>query len=94
MVKKRDRPLNIESKIESFASGADLSVKSTMESKAVFKRTTFSLTDALNKKIDNIVLIPRTFRLSRSEVIKAAVMHLSELSDDEVVDILSKYKNQ
>ena len=43
----------------------------------------------LNKKIDELVLMPRTFRSSRSEVVKAAVLSLAELSEEEIVEILS-----
>ena len=62
MVKKRDRSAVIDAKIERFAAGADAIAAPIQESKAVFKRTTFSLTENLNKKIDELVLMPRTFR--------------------------------
>ena len=89
MVKKRDRSAAIDAKIERFAAGADAIAAPIQESKAVFKRTTFSLTENLNKKIDELVLMPRTFRSSRSEVVKAAVLSLAELSEEEIVEILN-----
>lgn len=93
MVRKRDRSAVIESKIESFAAGAESTVLVEQQiSKAVFKRTTFSLTDDLNKKIDELVLKPRTFRTSRSELVKTAVMFLSDRSDDEIITILETYR--
>ncbi len=36
--------------------------------------------------------MPRTFRSSRSEVVKAAVLSLAELSEEEIVEILKRYK--
>ena len=94
MVKKRDRSAVIDAKIERFAAGADAIAAPIQESKAVFKRTTFSLTENLNKKIDELVFMPRTFRSSRSEVVKAAVLSLAELSEEEIVDILKRYKDR
>lgn len=93
MVKKRDRSAAIDAKIERFAAGADAIAAPVQESKAVFKRTTFSLTENLNKKIDELALMPRTFRSSRSEVVKAAVLSLAELSEEEIVEILKRYKD-
>ena len=93
MVKKRDRSAVIDAKIERFAAGADAIAAPIQESKAVFKRTTFSLTENLNKKIDELVFMPRTFRSSRSEVVKAAVLSLAELSEEEIVEILKRYKD-
>jgi len=94
MVRKRDRSAVIDAKIERFASGADsIPTTTQQESKAVFKRTTFSLTENLNKKIDELVLVPRTFRSSRSEVVKAAVLFLADRSEDELVEILKRYKD-
>ena len=93
MVKKRERNTDIDTKIERFAAGADTPTEPVLESKAVFKRTTFSLTENLNKKIDELVLIPRTFRTSRSVVVKAAVLSLAELTEEEIVEILKRYKD-
>ncbi len=93
MVKKRERNTDIDAKIEKFAAGADPLTDQVQESKAVFKRTTFSLTENLNKKIDELVLVPRTFRTSRSEVVKAAVLSLAEMPEEEIVEILKRYKD-
>ena len=93
MVRKRDRSAAIDAKIERFAAGAEAIAAPIQESKAVFKRTTFSLTENLNKKIDELVLMPRTFRSSRSEVVKAAVLFLADLSEEEIVEILKRYKD-
>ncbi len=54
MVRKRDRSAAIDAKIERFAAGAEAIAAPIQESKAVFKRTTFSLTENLNKKLMNL----------------------------------------
>lgn len=54
----------------------------------VYKRVTFSLTDELDKEIDRLSLIPRGFRASKSDVIRAAVALLSEQGEDEISRLL------
>jgi branched-subunit amino acid aminotransferase/4-amino-4-deoxychorismate lyase len=83
MVRKRDRSATIDAKIERFAAGADAIATPIPESKAVFKRTTFSLTENLNKKIDELVLMPRTFRSSRSEVFNLLNITRRDVSEIE-----------
>lgn len=53
-----------------------------------FVRTTFSLTKDLNLRIDRISMMPRDFKASRSDVIRAAVMALRQLSRAEIVALL------
>ncbi len=53
-----------------------------------FVRTTFSLTKDLNLRIDRISMMPRDFKASRSDVIRAAVMALGHLSKAEIVALL------
>lgn len=57
-------------------------------SQRVYKRVTFSLTDELDKEIDRLSLIPRGFRASKSDVVRAAVALLSDQSEEEISRLL------
>lgn len=57
-------------------------------SQRVYKRVTFSLTDDLDKEIDRLSLIPRGFRASKSDVVRAAVALLGGQSDEEISRLL------
>lgn len=53
-----------------------------------FVRTTFSLSKDVNKQIDKISLMPRAFRVSRSDVIRAGVIALKKLEKGELLALL------
>ena len=53
-----------------------------------FVRTTFSLSKDFNKQIDKITLLPRTFRISRSDVIRAGIIALQQLEKGELIALL------
>jgi len=53
-----------------------------------FVRTTFSLSKDLNRQIDKISLLPRSFRASRSDVIRAGVIALQQLDKAELLALL------
>lgn len=57
-------------------------------SSKTYKRVTFSLTDELDREIDRLSLIPRRFRASKSDVIRAAVALLAEQDENEVSRLL------
>jgi len=84
---KGDRP-DQEEDAERFIVGATerLNVhnnKTTRE--RVYKTYTFSLTEAISQKIDNLLdLIPRKQRASRSDIVKVGVTYLSSLSEEEL----------
>ena len=59
-------------------------------SQAKFKRFNFSLTNLVSKDIDEISLLPRDFKCSRSDVLKAAIFSFKELSEKEQVENLRK----
>lgn len=82
--------------VEQFIRGAqervvDLTPK-PMNPNRTFQRYTFSLTADVSEKIDQISLIPRQFRASRSDVIKAAIELLIHLPESEVIAALAKVK--
>lgn len=55
---------------------------------AKFKRYNFSLTEEVSKKIDELSLKPRSFRCSRSEVVKAGIQALANMNEKELLSIL------
>lgn len=59
-------------------------------SEAVFKRLTFSLDAEIDKEINYLSLIPRSFRATRSDVVRAAIALLRAQSDSEIADLLKK----
>lgn len=59
-------------------------------SKAKFRRFNFSLTAEVSKDIDEISFLPRDFKISRSDVIKAAILNFKKLSESEKIEILRK----
>lgn len=69
-------------------------IKEQQPSKAVFKRVTFSLTDQISEEIDRLSLVPRGFRATRSDVIRAGVVALSAMTEDQVVAILDKVRHE
>lgn len=75
---------------EAFIGGAKVksNVDEPSESQASFKRTNFSLSDHVSEEIDRLSFLPRDFRASRSDVVRAAVSLLAELTPDEVIDRL------
>ena len=55
-----------------------------------FKRYNFSLTESVSNSIDQLSLVPRDFRATRSDVIKAAIAVFEELPQMEQVAELRK----
>ncbi len=95
-LKKGERP-DIEKEAASFIKGATERVaqhtppKNTRQKK--FERYTFSLTPEVSKDIDTLALVPREFKVNRSEVVKAGIELLKSLPDDELVKALRKVKD-
>lgn len=102
-LKKGDRP-DLESQAETFISGAKeridaLSVTPTTDKVAdikersrVFERYTFSLNPSISSTIDAISLLPRDFKVNRSEVVRTAIEYLSSLPESQLIEILHKAK--
>lgn len=60
----------------------------------MFKRVTFSLTDQISEEIDRLSLIPRGFRATRSDVVRAGVAALSAMSEEQVVALLEAVQSE
>jgi hypothetical protein len=58
------------------------------ESTAVFKRCNFSLTQEVSDDIDAITFLPRTFKINRSEVVKAGIEALRMMSEADLIAFL------
>ncbi|MFV3292405.1 MULTISPECIES: hypothetical protein [Pseudomonas] len=54
-----------------------------------FKRTNFSLDEKTNRQIDKLSLAPRTFKASRSDVIRAGVKALTAMPRADLVALLA-----
>lgn len=93
---KNDRPA-VEEIAKDFINGAQQRVMAHTPSgktKRVFERYTFSLTRSTSDEIDRLLMIPRTVRVNRSDIVKAGVEALSRLSEEELVTLLMQVKQQ
>ena len=101
-LKKGDRP-DLETKAESFISGAKERVDAlsvipteiqaeTKEKSRVFERYTFSLNPTVSATIDAISLVPRDFKVNRSEVVRVAIEYLGNLPESQLIEVLQKAK--
>ncbi len=101
-LKKGDRP-DLEAKAEGFISGAKERVDAlsvipaeiqaeTKERSRVFERYTFSLNPTVSAAIDTISLVPRDFKVNRSEVVRVAIEYLSNLPESQLIEVLQKAK--
>ncbi|KWS76076.1 hypothetical protein AL053_19000 [Pseudomonas savastanoi pv. fraxini] len=58
--------------------------------KPTAKRFIFSLNEDTSQQIDSVALYPRTFKASRSDVVKAGLLALLSMPDDEVIALLAQ----
>ena len=77
---KKGERLEVEAQAENFIVGAQERVY------------TFSLNPSVSQAIDDISLIPRSFKINRSEVVKAAVEYLKNLPEEQLIEILQKIR--
>lgn len=92
-LRKGTNPTATSPAADEFINAAKIDGKNGMAAAAksslkVYKRITFSLTDDIDKEIDRLSLIPRGFRATKSDVIRAAVALLAEQDEDEVSRLL------
>lgn len=92
MVKKRTRK-DIEQEIEKFGLEAE-HLPQKPENKRVYKTITFSLTEEISREIDMLALVPRTFRASRSDVVKAGIAALKRMKEEEYLALLNEIKQR
>jgi len=53
-----------------------------------YRRTSFSLTDEINQQINQISLLSRDFRVTRSDVVRAGVIALCGLDEEKLLHVL------
>jgi hypothetical protein len=58
--------------------------------KPLAKRFIFSLTEEASDQIDAVSLLPRKFKASRSDVIKAGLLALRQMPKSEAIALLAK----
>lgn len=88
-LKKGQQPSKEEA-LDAFINGAPIKSSAPGQSAAVFKRVTFSLTEHISEEIDRLSLVPRTFRATRSDVVRAGVAALSAMTEEQVIALLEK----
>lgn len=60
----------------------------------VYKRIMFSLTSEIDSEVERLSLLPHGFRVSRSDVICAAVALLASQGDEQVSKLLKELKDK
>ena len=103
-LKKGDR-VDLEIQAENFISGAKERVDAlsvtpptidkvaeSKERNRVFERSTFSLNPNVSATIDAISMLPRHFKVNRSEVVRIAIEYLNTLPEAQLIEILQKAK--
>ncbi len=79
-----------QQEIDTFINGASKRLKDISQSQQKYRRLTFSLTEEVDKEIDNLLLNCRVARANRSIIVKAAIHFLSSIPEDELNQIVSK----
>lgn len=84
---------------DSFINGAKIDGKNgTVAAKSskprIYKRVMFSLTSEVDAEVERLSLLPHGVRVSRSDVIRAAVALLADQGDERVMLILKEIKEK
>lgn len=88
-LKKADQD-NRQQDIENFISGASKRIKTLEKSQQKYLRLTFSLTKDVDKAIDDLIVDCKVARANRSIIVKAAIHHLQQLSEEELKNLILK----
>jgi len=84
---------NKQQDIDQFINGASKRIKTLEKPKQTYRRLTFSLTEDVDKEIDDLLLNCRVARANRSIIIKAAIHNLKNLSESELQQFVLKELN-
>lgn len=82
-LKKSELDSNQES-IDDFIKGASKRTKKIEPKKQNYRRFTFSLTEDVNKEIDELLINCRVAKANRSIILKAAIRQLQQLSPEKL----------
>lgn len=88
-LKKADQDNRLQD-IEDFISGASKRIKTLEKSQQKYLRLTFSLTKDVDKAIDDLIVDCKVARANRSIIVKAAIHHLQQLSEEELKNLILK----
>ncbi|MDR7656400.1 hypothetical protein [Acinetobacter junii] len=88
-LKKADQD-NRQQDIENFISGASKRIKTLEKSQQKYLRLTFSLTKDVDKAIEDLIVDCKVARANRSIIVKAAIHHLQQLSEEELKNLILK----
>lgn len=83
-----------EQDIDNFISGAAQRTKSLVCSGQKYKRLTFSLTEEIDRQIDELIVKSQVARASRSAIIRAAIHQLGMLPEDELRAVMEQETDQ
>lgn len=86
-LKKSESDSN-QDQIDNFIQGASKRVKKIEPSQQNYKRYTFSLTEDVNKEIDQLLVSCRVAKANRSIILKAAIHQLQKLSSEELQQVV------
>ncbi len=83
-----------EEKAQEFIKGVQkrIDTRSNEKRKKLYERHTFSLTKEVSTSIDEISYMPKDFRASRSDVVKAAIDLLKSQPKEDIISQLMKVK--
>lgn len=73
---------------DEFVAGAK--VKTKVKKVKKYHRVAFMLDDPADKEVDRLSLLPRTFKVSRSKVVRVAVALLAAQTEEEVIRLLQR----
>lgn len=91
---KRSDHASKEQDIDNFIVGATQRTKSLVCSEQKYKRITFSLTDEIDRQIDDLIVKSQVARANRSAIIRAAIHQLVELPQDELNSVIQQEINK
>lgn len=88
---KKGERTEVEERAEAFIAGTAARVSEHRARRPRnFQRYTFSLTPDVSEEMDKLSLVPRTFRASRSDVVKAGVLALQRMPEADLLTLLAE----
>ena len=85
---KKSEQSSQQDQVNDFIKGASKRVQNLEVSQQKYKRYTFSLTEDVNKEIDQLLIDCRVAKANRSIILKAALHQLQKLSSDELQKVV------
>ncbi len=89
-LKREEQTSKNEKLVNDFISGASKNVQELTPSNAKFQRYTFSLTEDVSERINDLKVKCRVAKANRSIILKAAVSQLNTLSDEDLHNLIKK----